>query len=85
MEHFNGNLLRDLRKSSGLNQKEMALIVGVSVRTVRNIEKNDEKTMRSISLKVLNRWWQACNSKSQNKPCSDRFVLSVVDFLELRN
>ncbi|MBO6065230.1 MAG: helix-turn-helix domain-containing protein [Lachnospiraceae bacterium] len=49
-EHISGQDVKELRKSLGMTQKEFAVFVRVSLRTVENWERNDEITGPIVTL-----------------------------------
>jgi len=79
MTHFSGKELRSLRKEAGFTQKDLATKIGISRETVIAIENEHAKTIASLSLDVVNAWWNLCReSVSESSQLS--FKVQVLKF-----
>lgn len=79
---FSGKLLRGIRKEAGFTQAELARRVNISRETIIAIEKEHPRTIQSLELDIVRRWWKACHIKvsSQTK---HTFVDYIMQFLKL--
>jgi len=79
---FSSIELKNLRKEAGLTQKELANRIGISRETVVAIENEHPKTMKTLSLVVVNRWWVTCK-KSVSESSQLSFKVQIMKFFSL--
>jgi DNA-binding XRE family transcriptional regulator len=63
---INIQLLKMMRKESGLTQNDLALRLGVSRETVSAIENEKPETISVLSIDLIEKWWRICGQSSSS-------------------
>lgn len=79
---FSGKWLRKIRLEADYTQKELAARIGVSRETIVAIENEYPATINTISIYVIDRWWQVCHPGLSGDTRND-FVTYIKRFLRI--
>ena len=64
---FDGKLLQAQRKKTPFSQEEFGEIIGISRETVSAIENEKQGTIENISMEIVRKWHEACESYVDSK------------------